>query len=107
MGYANTLTFVTYLISPEEVYRYPDYASRSTYEDKSNTVREAEEITATLTSIRMAREQDWFDLVGKDSFLSLDKQSREFLINTAGILDLGGPIDIKKVYDSPPYEEKK
>lgn len=50
------------------------------------------------------KEKEWHKLVGKKRFESLNKIHRDFLIKGAGCLDLGFPIDIKKAYKYPLYE---
>ena len=44
------------------------------------------------------KEKDWIKLIGKKRWYSLPKVHRDFLVNTAGMFDLGFPIDIKKAY---------
>lgn len=45
-----------------------------------------------------AKRKEWWNLVGKQEFETLDKRLQDFLINTAGMIDLGFPIDIKNIY---------
>jgi len=52
------------------------------------------------------REMDWIRVIGREEFLSLDKRSRDFLVQTAGALDLGGNLDIDKVFRASPGEEE-
>jgi len=44
------------------------------------------------------KEKEWHELVGEKEFQSLDRELRDFLINAAGMFDLGFPINIKKAY---------
>ena len=44
------------------------------------------------------KEKEWHELVGEKEFQSLDKELRDFLINSAGMFDLGFSIDIKEAY---------
>jgi len=44
------------------------------------------------------KEQEWIKLVGKERWYALDLEKRNFLINTAGIIDLGEKVDIKEMY---------
>ncbi len=52
------------------------------------------------------REMDWIRIIGREEFFSLDRRSRDFLVQTAGALDLGGNLDIDKVFQASPDEEK-
>lgn len=52
------------------------------------------------------KEEEWFKLVGKENFLSLDKEPRDFLIKTAGIIDLGHPFDIKETFNYSIYNNE-
>lgn len=52
------------------------------------------------------RELDWIRIIGREEFFSLDKRSRDFLVQTAGALDLGGNLDIDKVFRASPDEEE-
>jgi len=52
------------------------------------------------------KEKEWHDLVGRERFESLDKKLRDFLINAAGLFDLGFPIDIKKAYKYPIFDDE-
>jgi len=52
------------------------------------------------------KEKEWYKLVGKKRFKSLDKKLRDFLINTAGIFDFGFEVDIKKAYKYSIYDDE-
>jgi len=44
------------------------------------------------------KEQEWIQLVGKERWYALTEEKREFLIKTAGAIDLGEGINIKEGY---------
>jgi len=69
-------------------------------------------ISYTLTTktppeqIYKMKENEWYKLVGKNKFQSLDKELRDFLINAAGMFDFGFQVDIKKAYQYSPYNDE-
>mgnify|MGYP000052907458 CR=1 FL=1 len=44
------------------------------------------------------KEKEWIDLIGKERWYALELEKRNFLIQTAGIIDLG-KVDIKKAFE--------
>lgn len=66
--------------------------------DVHDTIIKDIEIVDSISEIYEIKEREWIELVGKEEFQSLDKELRDFLINTAGMFDLGFSIDIKKAY---------
>lgn len=63
-------------------------------------------IKTSSDAIYEQKEEEWYKLVGKENFLSLDEKSRNFLIKTAGILDFDSKINIKKAYRYFIYNDK-
>ena len=53
--------------------------------------------------IRFLRRLSFWKLVGRRKFESLDKESRDLLIDCAGCIDFGFPIDIEKTFKYDPY----
>jgi len=56
------------------------------------------EIVNSISEIYEIKEKEWIELVGEKEFQSLDKERRDFLINSAGMFDLGFSINIKEAY---------
>lgn len=48
------------------------------------------------------KEDEWIKLVGHD-FYSLPDEKRRFLLQTAGVVKLEQPVDIKQVYNTSIY----
>lgn len=46
------------------------------------------------------KENEWVELLGEQKFRSLDNESKEFLIKTAGAVNIGTSRDIKKALKS-------
>jgi hypothetical protein len=82
------------IIQPEERFKKTD-----TYVDGS-------EISYSISYDYELKEKEWMELVGKKKFQSLDKELRDFLINAAGMFDLGFPVDIKKAYKYSIYDNE-
>jgi len=60
----------------------------------------------TSDTLYKSKEKEWEDLVGEKNFKSLGIELRNFLINTAGMIDLGFPIDIKKAYKYSIFDDE-
>lgn len=56
------------------------------------------DIAKELTDFYQLKEQEWIKLVGIKKWHALDEKKRDFLIRTAGIIDLGRGINIKEAY---------
>jgi hypothetical protein len=80
-------------------YNYIKYRPALTIVSSSDTESQKEDIYKI-------KEKEWHDLVGKEKFESLDKRLRNFLINAAGLFDLGFPIDIKKAYNYSIFDDE-
>jgi len=88
-GVATTNTFSTLpfeILLPE----------RKTF-DFSEIYKE-EDVAQELTEFYQLKEQEWIQLVGKERWYALTEEKREFLIKTAGAIDLGEGINIKEGY---------
>ncbi len=44
------------------------------------------------------KEQEWIKLVGEERWYALTDEKRDFLIRTAGAIDLGEGVNIKEAY---------
>lgn len=55
-------------------------------------------IVQQLTDIYQLKEREWIKLVGKQRWYALVEEKRDFLIRTAGAIDLGKRINIKEGY---------
>ena len=55
-------------------------------------------IAQELTDFYQLKEQEWIKLVGKERWDALDIEKRNFLIKTAGAINLGKGINIKEAY---------
>jgi len=75
------------------------------FKNKKISDSNTQEIEANDTLYR-SKEREWEDLVGEKNFKSLDIELRNFLINTAGMIDLGFPIDIKKAYKYSIFDDE-
>ena len=53
---------------------------------------------------RQKRIKEMIDCLGKRKWQRLPSEHQEFFIHTAGIIDFGFPIDIKKAYKYDPYD---
>ncbi len=89
-----------------ENFNYSDYLSGHSleYDDMSSLPFDKLNTKDPLEKTYKIKEQEWIKLVGND-FLSLDGKSKEFLIKTAGVIDFGFKIDIKKTYHYSIYNE--
>ncbi len=67
-------------------------------EKVSNTLQDNLEINNSINDMYESKEKEWHKLIGKERFQSLDKKSRDFLINTAGAISFGTAINIKQTY---------
>jgi len=88
-GVATTNTFSTLpfeILLPE----------RKTF-DFSEIYKE-EDVAQELTEFYQLKEQEWIQLVGKERWYALTEEKREFLIKTAGAIDLGEGVNIKEGY---------
>ena len=55
-------------------------------------------IAQELTEFYQLKEQEWIKLVGEQRWYALDEGKRDFLIKTAGVIDLGEGINIREAY---------
>ncbi len=76
---------------------FPDALWREKVLDFSEIYKK-ENVAEQLSEIYQTKEQEWIKLVGKERWYALDKEKRDFLIKTAGAIDLGEGINIKEVY---------
>lgn len=67
---------------------------------------ECEQSTFTELELYRMKEKEWHELIGKKKFQSLDKESRDFLIGSAGVIDFGVSIDIEKAFKYSIYDEE-
>ena len=74
---------------------------------KTEITQIVEEVITNLDAddIYRQKEKSWHQLVGEKNFESLDKKSRDFLIYTAGSIDLGPQVDMDEILKKPIYEE--
>lgn len=95
-----------YLIVPSEQ-NHIDESSGRTRNHKFTTKyfhvsllhnNENEIIISTVDNNYKKKREEWIRLVGKERFNSLDDKLQDFLIYSAGMIDLGFPIDIKQAY---------
>jgi hypothetical protein len=56
------------------------------------------DIAKELTDFYQLKKQEWIRLVGIEKWSALDEKKRDFLIRTAGAIDLGKGINIKEAY---------
>lgn len=98
--------------SPSDVFLFTAGSSKTVQYSLTVHFWETSSITHTVVDsdstidIYSVKEKEWEDLVGKKDFQSLNKQTRDFLVNAAGMIDLGFSIDIKKAYRYSPYEDE-
>lgn len=57
------------------------------------------DVAEKLSEVYQLKELEWIKLVGKERWNTLDKEKRNFLIKTAGAIDLGKGINIKEAYE--------
>ena len=57
-----------------------------------------ENLAEELSDFYQLKEQEWIKLVGKERWYVLGEEKRDFLIRTAGAIDLGKGINIKEAY---------
>lgn len=46
----------------------------------------------------LKKELEWIKLVGKERWFALDPEKRDFLIRTAGIIEINGFFDIREAF---------
>lgn len=71
-----------------------------------NTLVEEYDVSNSINDPYEIKEKEFEELVGKEKFQSLDKELRDFLINAAGMFDLGFPVDIKKAYKYSIFDDE-
>lgn len=82
-----TLSFET-LLSERKTF---DFSVFEIYKEKKDVAKE-------LADFYQLKEQEWIKLVGKERWYALREEKRDFLIRTAGAIDLGKGINIKDAY---------
>lgn len=85
----------------ENIYSIDTFSKLILHERKIpdfSEVYSKKDIAQELTDVYQKKEQEWIKLVGKERWYALDLEKRNFLINTAGIIDLGEKVDIKEMY---------
>lgn len=57
-----------------------------------------EDVVQELTEFYQLKEQEWIKLTGEKRWFALSEEKRDFLIRSAGAIDLGEGINIKEGY---------
>jgi hypothetical protein len=71
---------------------------RKTFDFSVSEIYKEKDIAKELTDFYQLKKQEWIGLVGIERWSALDEEKRDFLIKTAGAIDLGKGINIKKAY---------